>query len=277
MIMFKRFSSIYFYLSTLRIALCLIVLIDVALSIPTLIDLDSFYFKNFSAVSIDSSLLAQYIPYFLGIYVLSLLLFLFGIGKGFSSFFLFLFSLFFHYLFHSMYSGVGMIISTTFLFLIPVDSYRYFSIRQADYFDNPYAKVLHNIGVAFLYLHINYIFLSTAIHKMFNESWLNGLGVIHGAEDYNFDVFALKDVLYKIDEFWLICMGFFVLYIQLFFPILMLNKTSRLLTVLAIVFTHIGIALIMYLFKFQSIIFLLLPIVFFKNQIFKNLKLLYSN
>jgi hypothetical protein len=262
-----------FYLSFFRIFSCLLLLKQVIFSwgfLPLLYT-DAGYLapmhKSISEffISFDASLVRDHIYTFFGVYILFLILMLFGVGKNFTAVIVFLLYDIIQKLCPQILNGGDNFLRFILLYLAFADSFHYFSI--SGYKSTRFYKLrcfTSNLAGISICMHLCLIYFISAIHKIHADVWFNGVATYYtfNIERFNGTAFntsfANSAVFVALTTYgtWLL---------ELLYPILIWNNAFKKYLVPAAILLHLGIGIFMMLYDFQ-LIFILVQGFFFTNQ-----------
>lgn len=243
------------YAAIFRVTLSILLLIDV---IGKLIAGKQLYLISDFVYKQDQVLL--FLPYirenitvFLCLFAGVLVLFLFGIGRSFTSLLVFLFLTVDVWLLDPGLSWGEAILRITMLYFVFVDSFRYFAIQK----DAKEPGLFHQLAVYSIMLNVCLIYLINAWHKLHNVEWLDGYAV-----SYIFNFMHYRDYLEFgsfLEEYPLLVqlISWFVLFFQTTFSFFIWVKRLKWFWILSGILMHIIMAVTLQLYKFELIMILL--------------------
>jgi hypothetical protein len=251
-----------FYSAFFRIFICFHLLKKVFLSweYKDLLYMSKSFFVHeespiFNYFNIDSIVIVDNFKFFYFIYVILILLYFFGIGKNFTAFILFIFYEILQNLCPSILNGGDNLLKFIMIYMIFIDSYKYFSIKPKVYKNTEITKLnvfLSNLGGYSICLHICLAYFISAIHKIHADVWFNGIATYYTLSLERFrgtgyNLYLAKNAIFVTFSTYL------TILIELFYPVLIwFNKTKKLMIILAIML-HISIYILMMIYDFQLV------------------------
>lgn len=257
------------YLSFFRVAICLVLLIELMLLFPSL---DEIYQMEGFVYTTDNSIkvlkvIRENIQLFIATYALLLVLYLLGIGKQFTGVLVFVCYTINYFLCLPTVSWGSEILRISLLFLAFTDSFKYLAIKKSK---EP-INLVYQLAVLSLMIHICYVYLTNAYFKLENDEWQTGYAIGYfmiSVDSWNvFDVgvFALK---YP----WLIkSLSWFVLVFQILFPFLVWFKKTKLPIIIVGVILHVLMIFIAHLYIFEIVVILHYGL-FISNKEWENIR-----
>ncbi|CAL2104893.1 HTTM domain-containing protein [Tenacibaculum sp. 190524A02b] len=270
-------NSFSFYSSFLRIFVCLYLAKDIFLTnqlkgaliegknfgqaawlelfgIPT-----NFVIENFSVFSIT--------------YLFFIVLFFFGVGKNIVAFILFIFLDVMQALNSITLNGGDNYLKFILMYLIFINSYEFFSIKKQRFNSTEkqeLSNLLSNLASYSICIHLCLIYFVSAMHKIHADLWFNGV-----ATYYTFlsERFGGENAINQ----WLAKNGFVVtittygtILVELFYPVLVWFKETKLIFIFSAIALHLGIAFLMMLYDFQFL-FIVVQGMFISNKFWLSL------
>lgn len=254
-------------LSLLRIVLCLILLKKIFFQLPY-VDLiyrgsdflvpinKTFQFYFFE---IDLSFIREHIAIFIGCYVILIILYLFGVGKNLTAFFVFVFYVITQRLCPQILNGGDNLLYFVLLYLAFANSYNFFSISKSKR-NNLTSTLLSNLSSLSICIHFCLIYFVSAMHKINANVWFHGVANYYIFSLERFQGTSLNLTLAK-NSFFVTISTYFTLLIELFYPILVWFKPTKNIMILSAVLLHMGIFIFMMLYDFQ-VIFITIQLLF---------------
>ncbi|WP_217607075.1 HTTM domain-containing protein [Chitinophaga sp. GbtcB8] len=218
-------------------------------------------------LGIPTHFLREHYQWFITAYLLIIVLYLFGIGKHFTALLLFLCYETLQRMCNLVLNGGDNLMKFIMLYMVFADSYQYFSIK-AGQFRNQTLRRLSNLGsnlcVRAITLHFCMIYFWSAWHKIHAEVWFNGVATYYTFSIGRFKGTPWNDFLARNGVFVTIS-TYFTLIVEVYFPVLVWFKKTRLVVVLCGIALHLGIYVFMMIYGFE-IIFIMTYGFFFKDE-----------
>lgn len=250
-----------FYLSLFRVFSCLLILKQVFFSwqfLPLLYTDAGYlepmhkYISEFLIV-FDASLVRDHIYAFFGVYILFLILMLFGVGKNFTVLVVFLMYDITQKLCPQILNGGDNFLRFILLYLVFADSFSYFSI--SGYKSNRFYKLrclASNLAGVSICIHLCLIYFISAVHKIHADVWFNGIATYYTFNLERFNGTPFNTSLAS-NAIFVVCTTYGTLLLELLYPILIWNSAFRKYLIPSAVFLHAGIGIFMMLYDFQLI------------------------
>lgn len=250
-----------FYFSFFRIFICIVLLKDIIFSYKfTDILYKGTSFVTPSSISIldflniNSSIIRDNIPFFFAIYASLIVLFIFGIGRNVTAFFVYVLYEFNQGLSHFTQNGGDNLLKFVLLYMVFANSFQHFSVESKKENDS-LSNTFSNLAGHSIQLHLCLAYFLSAIHKVHSDVWFNGV-----ATYYTLSLERFRGTDFNL---WLAKNGVFVTFstyftmlFELFFPIGIWNKSFRKILIVCGILVHSGIFVFMMIYDFQ-IIFLM--------------------
>lgn len=188
------------------------------------------------------------------VYLLLIVLFIFGVGKNVVAIVLFFFLDAVQSLSSVILNGGDNYIKFILLYLVFMNSYEYFSIKKQRFKTSDktaLSNFLSNVAGYSICIHLCLIYFVSAMHKIHTDLWFNGV-----ATYYTFlsERFGGGNAINQ----WLAKNGFMVtlttygtIIIEMFYPVLVWFKETKLIFIFSAIALHLGIAVVMMLYDFQ--------------------------
>lgn len=262
-----------FYLSFFRVFSCLLLLKQVVFSwgfLPLLYT-DAGYLtpmhRSISEffISFDSYLVREHIYIFFGVYIMFLILMLFGVGKNVTAIIVFLLYDIVQKLCPQILNGGDNFLRFILLYLAFADSFKYFSI--SGYEGARFYKLrclASNLAGISICMHLCLIYFISAIHKIHADVWFNGVATYYTFNIERFNGTAFNTSLANSAIF-VVLTTYGTWLLELLYPILIWNKMLKKYLVPSAILLHLGIGIFMMLYDFQ-LIFIFVQGFFFTNQ-----------
>lgn len=217
--------------------------------------------------AIAPSLIRNYYEFFLMAYVLFICLFFFGIGKYFTALVLFILYELQQRLGYIILNGGDNLLKFILLYMVFIDSYKYFSISPLKIKNAGVKYVLtflSNTAAFSICLHLCLAYFLSAWHKIHADVWFNGVATYYTLSLERFRGTSWNLLLVKNGIFVTIS-TYFTMLVEIYYPVLIwFKKTKKVISICAI-FLHIGIYIFMMIYDFQ-IIFIMVQGFFFTNH-----------
>lgn len=261
------------YLSYFRIAVCIILLVDLWYLIPYA---DLIYNKEritfYGFFSPFFYFLRENFWFVLSFHFLSIIFVLLGIFKNFGVFFL-LVSCFLIYGINMRNSTYGDdFLRVNLIFFVFVASFKTFSIKRG----LPKSDLLKSLSTVALFsmiVHLFYMYFSTVSHKLSSPEWLNGVAFYESLIfEKHLDVFGLQNYFLENPRLSTLVNYTAIAYQLLLLPMVVLSKYTRLVILSISISIHLVLAFVFLLPKFQSIMILHLMLLFFWPEIWLRFK-----
>lgn len=272
----NNWKEVYFYAAFYRIAICVLLLVDLLYSIESNKLLLSSDFSNLLLKSSFFDVLYDNIVFFNVVYAISILIYLFGIFNFLGAFFFFfLFSLN-SFMFVRFHTWGDKILFFSLMYFIFVNSYNYFTLSQKNIELNKILNLISHLALACLVIHVFYIYGVNIFHKLQCKSWLYGSAISIGIVVRQSAIIFPEIIELSTSKLFSQVVSYITIFQQLFFiPLAIINKT-RLYIILLTIAIHLAIALMFLLVKFQLILLFSVGFVMYlpsiKNKIIEEFK-----
>jgi hypothetical protein len=258
------------YLSIFRVFICFHLLKDVANNwkyMDILYGKDSFIEGAptiiLEMIGISSSLLREHYQALLFVYLTAVILFLFGIGRNFTAFFLFILVEIIQRLNHLVLNGGDNLLKFALLYMVFADSFNYLVLYKKKNKPSNLRNFISNLSAYSICIHLCMAYFISAIHKIHADQWFNGVATYYIFQLERFKGTGLNSVLAK-DGFFVTMSTYATLLIEIFFPVLIWFKQTRKLFMVTGILLHAGIYIFMMIHDFQIFFVAIYPF-FFKN------------
>lgn len=234
-----------------RVIIGLILIIDLASTLPSLKLLFNPELNAYLPRTGLLGFLSDHIYIFLILYALSLLFFIFGLGRNLASLLVFVGFFLWIQMTDPLRVWGDAILKYSLMYFVFVDSFRYFSLRKTKG-KIPWISVL---AVWCIILNVFLIYLNNAWFKIANKDWQEGIAVFYSFSQYpDFQ----ESILYPwvIDGFWTRAINYAVILWQLLFVPFILWKKTRWAMILLSAFIHLIMMYEFGLWKFELIVIL---------------------
>ncbi|WP_435298424.1 HTTM domain-containing protein [Timonella sp. A28] len=109
----------------------------------------------------------------------------------------------------------------------------------------PYAVVVHNAALAAFTAHICMIYVASAMFKIQGSKWQHGTATYYPLQIPHFSPFPELSALASTNSIAIWITSYAAVYLQLFFPFMLLHATLRKVALVGIIGMHLGIAVLM--------------------------------
>jgi hypothetical protein len=259
-----------FYLSVMRVLLGVFLLKEIALKIPYTNWLYSntsiFQFNNHSSfivLGIDVTVLKQYYQFIIAVYISAIIFFIFGIGKRYTAFAIFMLILVLQKINNSTVNGGDKMARLLLFYFVFANSFDYccYKIKSNTSTIN---NVVSNLAAYSMMLQLCLAYFVAFINKINNPYWFNGSAIYYVFQTQAYQGTSINSSLAKSHLFVYVS-TYFTLLFEGGFPFLIWFKKLRLPLVIAGLILHFGIYFFMMIYNLQ-IIFLLPYCLFFTND-----------
>lgn len=239
------------YAPVFRVAMGLILLIDLLTTIPSISFLFHPEFNSFLPLQGVLGFLAKYPFVFFGLYASILLLFIFGVGKQFVSFLVFLFYFCMVQWSIPFVTWGDKILRFTLFYFVWVDSFRYLSVYRS----RGNLSLLSKLAVLSIILHLFLIYMNNAYFKAINRDWQLGYAVFYSFSQYPH---FKESIFYPIisNGFLSKWIGYSVILLQLSFVPLAIWRKTRIPLLIVSALLHVVMMFQFGLWKFEWIVLL---------------------
>ncbi|PEB23382.1 gamma-carboxylase [Bacillus toyonensis] len=212
-----------------------------------------------SLYSLNSSLLYFDVIYLLGI------LFTFIYTIGYKGRFISILNFIFYY---SLYVRMGSIsdggdnlMCISLFFLLFADCTRYFSIdaikgkkitNRNNTLVNNISTILHNFSILFCITQVCVVYATSGIYQVMGNLWNNGTALYYVSQVNTVSTPFLKEWVNNY-VYLAVIFTYLSIFVKLAFPLLIINKRTKLFGVIAICFFHAGIGIGMGLYSFSIV------------------------
>ncbi len=132
------------------------------------------------------------------------------------------------------------------------------------------AHALHNAALMLGMFQIMLVYVTSAIYKLMGSEWLDGTAFYYGLTLDAFAVLPMVNELIWQSSPVIYVSTWVALWVQLLFPVMLLWRPSRITAVIAMLFMHLGIALLLSLWAF-SLVMIALDLLFVRDQSWQRL------
>ncbi len=267
----NKIQDVHHYASFFRVAICILLLLDFAYSYGANKYIFSDDFPTFLKSSNFFNIINAHHALVFFLYILSILIYLFGITHYFGALFFIIMYVIVSLMLNNMATWGEEILLYTLFYFSFVNSYNHYTLFKKKIQLNSAIKFISLIGLVSIILHVFYIYGINVYHKIQGKSWQYGnaisIGIIIKEHVVIFPIFLKLSSSKVFSQI----ISYVVIFQQLLFiPLAIINKTRPYIVLISIL-THIGIAIIFLFVKFQIIVILMLFFVLYIPTIKKEL------
>ncbi|HET8839333.1 MAG TPA: hypothetical protein VFM82_10115 [Flavobacteriaceae bacterium] len=225
-----------------------------------------------SLLHIDVNWFASNFEFFYLIYILLIFLFLFGIGKQLTVFFLYVFLEIIYDYNWLVLNGGDNLLEFVLLYFIFIDSYSRFSLKPLRYKNEKVARFsnfISNLAGYSICIHLCVAYFMSAIFKIHSDDWFHGVGMYYSVVAERFNGTSLNFLLVQSGLFVTVA-TYATIAIELAYPFLIWFKKTRHLMIVLAIMLHFGIAMFTMLYAFQFL-FIFLQGFFITNNEWKRI------
>ena len=262
-----------FYLALMRVLFGVFLLKEIAFKLPysALLYSDQSVFKfnehsSFVVLGIDVSFLKNNYQIILGVYILAILFFIFGIGKRFTAFVIFILILLLQKLNNSTVNGGDKMARLMMFYFVFANSFEYLCVKknremlQSSSFNN----LVSNLAAYSMMIQLCLAYFVSFINKINNPYWLNGTANCYVFQTEAFQGTRFNQALSQ-SSFFVYISTYFTLLFEGGFAFLIWFKKLRKPLLIGGLILHFGIYFFMMIYNLQTI-FLLPYGLFFAND-----------
>jgi len=264
---FKVYSSFF------RLFICFHLLKDIYYYwdyIPIIYANSSFYSSQptylLELLGLSSNLVRNNINIFIPVYIFLIGMYAFGVGRYFTAVLLFLCFEIIQRLCHVILNGGDNLMKFCLLYMVLIDSYRYFSLTKARSIKfSSYRNFISNIGGYLICIHTCIVYFFSAAHKIHADVWFNGIATYYTFLLERFKGTGLNDHLGR-NGFFVTVTTYATLLIEISYPFLVWFRQTKLPVIICAVLMHISIYVFMMIYDFQ-IVFIAVQGFFISNAL----------
>ncbi|WP_051425878.1 HTTM domain-containing protein [Jiangella gansuensis] len=108
-----------------------------------------------------------------------------------------------------------------------------------------FGTLVHNFAVLAVAAQICIIYVASALYKVQGEYWQDGTAVYYPMQVGQYRPWPWLNDLLSANPFGVLVVSYFSVFIQLFFPLMLLRRSTRVVALLGVIAMHMGIAVIM--------------------------------
>jgi hypothetical protein len=107
------------------------------------------------------------------------------------------------------------------------------------------STLLHNLAVLAAGAQICIIYLASALYKAQGEYWQDGTAVYYPMQVSQYRPWPFLSDLLSSNSLGVLVISYFSVFIQLFFPLMLLRRATRMLAIIGVLGMHVGIGVLM--------------------------------
>ncbi|WP_166356040.1 HTTM domain-containing protein [Phytoactinopolyspora limicola] len=107
------------------------------------------------------------------------------------------------------------------------------------------AVVFHNFAVVAIAVQVCIIYLASGLYKVQGELWQDGTAVYYPMQVGQYAPWPALNELLSSSALGVMVVTYFSVFIQIFFPLMLLRRTSRIVALVGVTAMHLGIAVVM--------------------------------
>lgn len=130
------------------------------------------------------------------------------------------------------------------------------------------ATLLHNLAVLAVGAQICIIYVASALYKVQGDYWQDGTAVYYPMQVEHYRPWPFLNDLLSSNALGVLVVTYFSVFVQLFFPLMLLRRTTRVIALVGVVGMHLGIAVVMGL-PFFSLFIMAGDQIFIRDQTYR--------
>jgi hypothetical protein len=107
------------------------------------------------------------------------------------------------------------------------------------------ATLLHNLAIVAIGAQICIIYLASGLYKVQGDRWQDGTGVYYPLQVSQYSPWPAINELLGANALGVMVATYFSVFIQIFFPLMLLRRSTRIVALLGVAAMHLGIAFVM--------------------------------
>lgn len=229
---------------------------------------NSFFIPDnspFEALGINGEFIRQNFNIYLFLYLTLIVLFLFGIGRNFTAFGIFICLEIQQRLCYTILNGGDNLFKFAVLYMIFINSYEFFVLKKKVNVPSKISSLISNLATYSILIHLCLVYFISAVHKIHADVWFNGVANYYILSSERFRGTPINPQLAKNGVF-VTFTTYLTIAIELFYPILIWLKKTRNIMIFLALSLHIGIYIFMMIYDFQ-IVFIAIQGFFIPNKI----------
>ena len=188
-------------------------------------------------LSINTDFVRNNFDYFNILYLIIIILYLFGVGKKFTAFILYVIFDIMQQLNSVTLNGGDNLLKFILLYMVFINSYDYFSISKLKYKNSEYEKFdnfISNLAVLSIKLHLCLVYFLSGVHKINADVWFNGVATYYTLSLERFRGTSFNLYIAK-NAFIVLISTYMTILIEISYPFLIwFKETRKILVTLAI-------------------------------------------
>lgn len=267
---FESENIFSFYTAVFRVFICFHILKKIFLQwdfFEILYRGNSFFIPDnsqFESLGINGDFFRQNFNIYLFIYLTLIILLLFGIGRNLTALGVFICLEIQQRLCYTILNGGDNLFKFLVLYMIFINSYEFFVLKKKIRANPSISNLISNLATYSICIHLCLVYFISAIHKIHADVWFNGVANYYILSSERFRGTSINSELAKNGIF-VTLTTYFTIAVELFYPILIWIKKTRILMIISALILHIGIYIFMMIYDFQ-IVFIVVQGFFISNK-----------
>ena len=223
--------------------------------------------SSFIVFGIDITTLQEHYVMILSIYILAIILFIFGIGKRFTAFLIFFLILILQKLNNSTVNGGDKMARLLIFYFAFANSFEYFCLKKTNtkvQQNTATDNLISNLAAYSIMIQLCFAYFITFLNKFNNSCWFNGTAIYYVFQTEAYQGTHYNQLLTQSKLFVYVA-TYFALIFEGCFAFLIWFKKLRIPLLIGGLMLHFGIYFFMMIYNLQ-IVFLLPYGLFFSNQ-----------
>lgn len=207
------------------------------------------------SIGISTTFVRDNYNFFVLFFVLFTILYLFGIGKHYVGFVIYIFYDIFQNLNPVTLNGGDNILKFAILYMAFINSYKYFSINKLEFKNteiNKLSNFISNLSGYSICIHLGLAYFLSAIHKIHTDVWFSGVATYYTLSLERFQGTSYNLTLAK-NAIFVTLSTYLTLMIELLHPFLVWVKSTKIILIIGAILLHVSIAILMMLYDFQLV------------------------
>jgi hypothetical protein len=271
------------YSAIFRIFICFHLLKDLYFYweyIPILYSDSSFYTSQptffLELFGIRTEVVRDNFNFFIFVYLAVIFLFSLGVGRNLTAFLLFICVEIIQRLCYVVLNGGDNLLKFCIMYMVFIDSFNYFILQKKVQTNREtYKNFISNLGCYAICIHLCIVYFFSAIHKIHADVWFNGIATYYTLSSERFNGTPWNYQLAK-NGFIVTISSYLTLLIEMAYPFLVWFRETKKIMVLAALFLHISIYILMMIYDFQ-IVFIAVQGFFINDSWWKRICLKFQN
>jgi hypothetical protein len=221
--------------------------------------------SEFEIFGINGDFIRQHFNIYIFLYLTLIILYLFGIGRNLTALGVFICLEIQQRLCHTVLNGGDNLFKFVVLYMVFINSYEYFVIKKSAKIKSGLSNLVSNLAAYSICIHLCLVYFISAIHKIHADVWFNGVANYYILSSERFRGTPYNTSLARSGLF-VTLTTYFTILVELFYPVLIWLKKTRILMIIAALVLHIGIYIFMMIYDFQ-IVFMVIQGFFIPDKI----------